>query len=261
MLRFISRLACQTIPLVAGASLIAPPAAAQAPTFFIQASFDSYYITERGGAAPARGLGMTARPIAGVTGAIGGGANLTVLGGAAASRYAQTPESDTDTVFGMVTLSKTVEDYRFAASLLAAHSYDPTFETGVATVYDPALSVSRTFTPAALAGWSLTPQLKVTQRHSDLASARRWDLGASLELSRPAFGGTFLIGGGYDWLDYREAGRHDDKFSVSTSWLVDINQYMRVGVRSEASFVRSNVAGLSVNSFEIGPTLRVLFAR
>jgi hypothetical protein len=263
MRRFIDSIGRGSALLVASVLPFVPPAAAQqAPTFFIQASFDAFYAAEHGGSAdPARGAAINIRPIAGLTGQIPGDARLTLLGGASATRYAVTPASDADSVFAMANLSKTIEGYRWVTSFLAADSRDPTFATGVAKTYDTTLSVSRTFTSAALGDWSLTPLLKAARRYADTAIIERWDLGAAVELSRPALGGVFTIGGGYDWLDYLVDGRHDDKFSVSSSWLIDLNDVVQLGVRSEASFTTSNAPGKSVNSFEIGPTLRVLFAR
>lgn len=249
--------------LVAGVlSLAHPVAAQQAPTFFTQASVEPFYAAERGGSAvPARGAAISVRPIAGLTGLIPGDARLTLLGGASATRYAVTPASNADSLFAMGSLSKTIEGYRLGASLLAADSRDPTFATGVAKTYDTTLSVSRTFTPAALDGWSLTPQLKAVRRLADAEVLERWNFGAWLDMARPAFGGTVTVGGGYDRLDYIVEGRHDDKFSVAANWLIDLNENVQVGLRSETSFSKSNVPGKSVNSFEIGPTLKVLFAK
>ena len=252
----------QTILCIAGVVSLGQPGAAQGtqgPTYFFQTTFDSFYVTERGGPAPARGPAISVRPVAGMTGSFADDMRLTVLGGAAASRYARTPESNTDSAFAMTTVSKTIAEHRIAASLLAARSYDPTFQGGVASLLDTALSISRTFTPAAADGWSITPLLKLTHRDANLPSARRWDASAWIELIRPALGGTVTLGGGYNWIDYLEGGRHDDRLGVSAIWLVDLNANMKVGLRSEASFARSNQPGLSVNSFEIGPTLKVSF--
>jgi len=249
--------------LFASALLPAQPAASQqTPTFFIQSSFDAFHAAENGGSSvPAHGPAATVRPIVGLTGAIPGDARLTLLGGASATRYAVTPTSNADSLFAMANLSKTIQEYRFGAVFLAANSRDPTFVTGVAKTYDTTLSVARTFTPAALDGWSLTPQLKAARRLADAEIVERWQLGAAIEASRPAFGGTFTIGGGYDWLDYLAEGRHDDKFSVSSSWLFDFNANVQYGLRAEASFSKSNLAGKSVDSFEIGPTVKILFAK
>jgi hypothetical protein len=242
-------------------SLADPAAAQQRPIFFIQATFDPFYAKEHGGSTvPARGAGFTARPVAGLTGQLPGDARLTVLGGASATRYAVTPTSDADSLFAMADLSKTIEGFRWGASMLAANSRDPTFATGVAKTYDIALSLSRAFNPDALEGWSLTPRLKATRRLADAAIVERWDLGASIELARPVLGGTFTFGAGYDWLDYSVDGRHDDKISLSSTWFIDLNENVQVGLRSDVSFAKSNIPGKSVNSFEIGPTLRVLFA-
>jgi hypothetical protein len=236
------------------------PAQADDPTFFVQASLDPFMAGERGGTAPARGAAVTLRPVAGLTARMDD-YRFTALGGASVSRYAVTPASDTDAVFAMGRLSRTIEGYAFAVSVLAARSYDATFETGVASTLDAALSISRSFAPEALRGWSLTPQVKVTLRQSDLASAERWDFGAALELARPAFGGVFTIAAGYDRLDYLHGGRHDDKLAVTASWLVDVTTNLQIGLRSEASFTRSNAAGKSIDAVEVGPTMRVLFAR
>jgi hypothetical protein len=239
-----------------------PASAQQPPTFFFMTNFDALHTTESGGSSkPARGLNLGIRPIAGLTGKVPGDATLTVLGGASATRYAETPGSNADSVFGMANLSKTIEGYKFGAVFLFADARDPTFATGVAKIYDTTLSVSRAFTSEALGGWTLTPQLKAARRLSDALIVERWALGASIEASRPVAGGTFTIGGGYDWLDYIAEGRHDDTFNITSSWMYDFNANVQYGVKAEASFQRSNLAGKNVDSFSIGPTLRVMFTK
>lgn len=245
------------------ALLLASPAQAQQmPTFFFQTSVEPFFATERGDTRLlARGPAAAIRPIAGLTGKTIGDANLTVLGGASATRYAETPASNADSLFAMANLSKTVEGTRFGLAFLAANSKDPTFATGVAKIYDTTLSVGRTFTPEALDGWSLTPQLKAARRMADAEELERWNLGAAIEFARPAFGGIFSFSGGYDWLPYVAEGRRDNRYFVSSSWTMDVSTNVQVGVRADASFLNSNTPGRSVNSLEIGPILRVLFTK
>jgi hypothetical protein len=242
--------------------LAQPASAQQAPTFFFMTNFDALHTSESGGSTvPARGANANIRPIAGLTGKVPGDATLTLLGGASATRYSETPRSDADSLFAMANLSKTVAGYKFGASFLFADSHDPTFAVGVAKTYDTTLSISRTFTSDGLGGWSFTPQLKASRRNSDALIVERWALGASIEASRPAFGGRFTISGGYDWLDYVADRRHDDAFIVSSSWLYDLDANVQYGLKADAVFAKSNVTGKSVDSFSIGPTLRVMFAK
>ncbi|WP_291850461.1 hypothetical protein [Bradyrhizobium sp.] len=267
MRRSLDEVRCWTAPfttlLLASALPLAQPASAQqAPTFFFMTNFEALHTSENGGSAvPARGANANIRPIAGLTGKVLGDATLTVLGGASATRYSETPRSDADSLFAMANLSRTVGDYKFGASFLFANSQDPTFAVGVAKTYDTTLSISRAFTPEAFGGWSITPQLKASRRNSDALIVERWAVGASIEASRPAFGGRFTISGGYDWLDYVADGRHDDAFIMSSSWLYDLDATVQYGLKADAVFAKSNVTGKSVDSFSIGPTLRVLFAK
>lgn len=238
-----------------------PAAAQQAPTFFLQASAEPFYVSERGGTAPARGAAMSLRPVVGMIAPSLADTRLTVIGGAAASRY-ETSASDTDTAFGMASLSKTISDTRFVASVLAARSHDPTFTAGVADILDASFAVSHPFTGGLLDVWTFTPQLKATRRVADLDTAERWDFAASVEFSRPAFGGILQLTTGYGRHEYLDGGgRHDDRWSVGANWVVDVTQNLQVGLRSEASFTQSNVPGKSVDSIEVGPILRLQFIR
>jgi hypothetical protein len=235
--------------------------AAPAPMFFFQTSIDPVFARERGGSSvPAHGAALTLRPVAGAVVSLPGETRLTMLGGASATRYAATPTSDADSIFGMATLSKTVAEHKFGITVMAAESRDPTFEAGLARTYDTTLSVARTFT-LPVDGWKFTPTLKAGRRLSDVDIVERWVLGAALEASRPFLGGTFVIGSGYEWLDYETRGRHDDKYSVSTSWMIDLNDMVQIGARAEASSLKSNLAGKSVDSLEIGPTMRIMATR
>jgi hypothetical protein len=234
--------------------------AEQAPTFFVQATADPFYAAERGGSnVPTRGPAINVRPLAGMITLLPADALLTVLGGVSATRYAITHSSDADSVFGLVNLSKSIAGHRFALAFIAANSRDPTFATGVAKTFDTTAAVSREV--ALTNGWTLTPQLKAARRQADADVLQRWTLAASAELSRSAFGGTLTLGSGYDWLDYSADARHDDKWSVSANWMMDVNANVQIGIKAEASVTKSNVPGMSVDTFEAGPTLRVLFSR
>lgn len=244
-----------------GTCLATQATAQQTPTFFLQASLEPFHVTESGGTTPARGAAISFRPVVGMIAPTFADTRLTLLGGAAVSRY-ETSASDTDTAFGMATLSKTINDTRFVASVLGARSHDPTFTTGVANVLDGSFAVSHPFTGGMLDVWTFTPQLKATRRVADLDTAERWDVTASFELARPAFGGTVVFTSGYGRHDYLDgSGRHDDRWSVGANWMIELAQNFQVGLRSEAAFTQSNIPGKSVDSFEVGPILRLQFIR
>jgi hypothetical protein len=237
-----------------------PAARADGPTVFVQAAFDAFHVHERGGNDPSHGPAVRARPVVGATGEPFEALRVTGLGGVTAARYGQTPANDTDLVFAMVTVSRPVAGWRVATSVLAAHGYDPTFSNGVATTVDATVSLSRAFA-LPMDGWTLGPVARLRLRRADLASAERTDFGLGLELGVPLLGGALTVGGGYSRFDYRTDDRRDDQIDVEAVWLVDLDKNVSAGLRSSASFTRSTMAGKSVDSYEIGPTLRVLFAR
>lgn len=207
---------------------------AQRPSvLFFQATVDPAYTAERGGSSkPASGAAITVRPVAGVMQSLPGNIQLTALGGASATRYASTPASDADSLFAMAVLSTTIADNKFSVAILYAQSRDPTFESRVAGTLDTTLSVSRLI-ELNPGGWKLTPQLKAMNRAADIESLERWALGASLEFSGPLLGGSLSVGAGYDWFDYEAGDRKDGKYSLSSSWVVDLDERVQIGVRAE----------------------------